>query len=71
MASAGRAIAGGSCATVGITGLTLGGGVGVLVRAYGLTCDSLTGVEIVTADGVVHTANATNDAQDPSSLTSR
>lgn len=57
----GRAIAGGSCATVGITGLTLGGGVGVLVRAYGLTCDSLVGVEIVTADGVIHSASATTD----------
>lgn len=59
--TAGRALAGGSCATVGITGLTLGGGVGVLVRAYGLTCDSLTEVEIVTADGTVKTANATTE----------
>ncbi len=57
--SAGRALAGGSCATVGITGLTLGGGVGVLVRAYGLTCDSLTEVEIVTADGRTRRASAT------------
>ena len=31
----GRAIAGGSCPTVGISGLTLGGGVGVLTRAMG------------------------------------
>lgn len=54
---AGRALAGGSCATVGITGLTLGGGVGALVRAYGLTCDSLTEVQIVTADGSIITAN--------------
>jgi FAD/FMN-containing dehydrogenase len=60
--NAGRSLAGGSCATVGMTGLTLGGGVGVLVRAYGLTCDSLTAVEIVTADGTVHTANAKSDA---------
>ncbi|MET0991793.1 MAG: FAD-dependent oxidoreductase [Lacisediminihabitans sp.] len=58
----GRSIAAGSCATVGITGLTLGGGVGVLTRAYGLTCDSLTAVEIVTADGQVHTATEKTDA---------
>jgi hypothetical protein len=62
LAANGRAIAGGSCATVGIAGLTLGGGVGVLTRAYGLTCDQLTEVEIVTADGTVHTANATKDS---------
>lgn len=60
--SAGRAIAGGSCATVGVTGLTLGGGVGVLVRSFGLACDQLTGVEIVTADGAVHQASPTTDA---------
>ena len=59
--SQGRALAGGSCATVGIAGLTLGGGVGVLVRAYGLTIDSLTGIEIVTADGVTRTATATSN----------
>ena len=58
----GVAIAGGSCATVGIAGLTLGGGVGVLVRAYGLTIDSLTSVEIVTADGTTRTASATENA---------
>jgi hypothetical protein len=57
----GVAIAGGSCATVGIAGLTLGGGVGVLVRNYGLTIDSLTGVEIVTADGRTRTATATEN----------
>ena len=61
--SRGRAIAGGSCATVGITGLTLGGGVGVLVRSFGLACDQLTEVEMVTADGVVHTANASSDTE--------
>jgi len=58
---AGRAIAGGSCATVGVTGLTLGGGVGVLVRSFGLACDQLTEVQLVTADGAVHTANANSD----------
>jgi FAD/FMN-containing dehydrogenase len=58
---AGRAIAGGSCATVGVTGLTLGGGVGVLVRSFGLACDQLTEVQLVTADGAVHTANSGSD----------
>jgi hypothetical protein len=57
----GVAIPGGSCATVGIAGLTLGGGVGVLVRAYGLTIDSLASVEIVTADGTTRTASATDN----------
>ncbi|MGH3266242.1 MAG: FAD-binding oxidoreductase, partial [Trebonia sp.] len=58
----GRALAAGSCATVGVTGLTLGGGVGVLVRAYGLTSDALTELEIVTADGAVRTVNAKENA---------
>ena len=54
LAAAGRAIGGGSCATVGIGGLTLGGGLGVLVRSFGLACDQLTGVTLITADGRVH-----------------
>jgi FAD/FMN-containing dehydrogenase len=58
---AGRALAAGSCATVGVAGLTLGGGVGVLVRAYGLTCDALTELQIVTADGTVRTVSDTAD----------
>ncbi|GAA4265107.1 FAD-binding oxidoreductase [Frondihabitans peucedani] len=58
----GRAIGAGSCGTVAVGGLTLGGGVGVLSRSFGLTCDQLTGVEIVTADGVVHQASAAKDA---------
>jgi len=54
----GRAIAAGSCATVGVAGLTLGGGVGVLTRAMGLTCDAVNSMQVVTADGTVRTASA-------------
>jgi FAD binding domain/Berberine and berberine like len=57
LAAKGRAVPGGSCATVGIAGLTLGGGIGVTARAYGLTCDSLQSVQIVTANGAVLTAS--------------
>ncbi|GAA2288159.1 FAD-binding dehydrogenase [Streptomyces ruber] len=51
LAAKGVTIPAGSCPTVGVSGLTLGGGHGVASRAYGLTCDSLTGATIVTADG--------------------
>ncbi|HEX5088471.1 MAG TPA: FAD-binding oxidoreductase [Nocardioides sp.] len=57
LGSRGRAIAAGSCATVGIAGLTLGGGVGVLTRAFGLTCDAVTSMQVVTADGSVRTVS--------------
>ena len=53
LAAHGRAVPGGSCPTVGISGLTLGGGIGVVGRAYGLTCDNVKSMQIVTADGQV------------------
>ena len=46
-----RLLPGGSCPTVGIAGLTLGGGIGVFGRRYGMTCDNLRAVDVVTADG--------------------
>ena len=62
LAARGRALPAGSCPTVGIAGLTLGGGVGVLGRSYGLTADRLQQVELVTADGTLHRADADTDA---------
>ncbi|MGW0334518.1 FAD-binding oxidoreductase [Streptomyces sp. NPDC003011] len=60
LAEKGVTIPAGTCPTVGISGLTLGGGHGVVSRAYGLTCDSLTQATLITADGTQLTANATD-----------
>ncbi len=43
----------GDTASVGIAGLTLGGGVGFLLRKYGLTIDGVLAAEVVTADGEI------------------
>ncbi|WP_054052083.1 FAD-binding oxidoreductase [Alloactinosynnema sp. L-07] len=61
LAKAGRCLPGGSCPTVGIGGLTLGGGIGVLSRKFGLTCDKLRSAQVVTADGMLRTASAYSD----------
>ncbi|MGH3726397.1 MAG: FAD-binding oxidoreductase [Mycobacterium sp.] len=57
VADAGRMLAGGSCPTVGIAGLTLGGGIGVLTRKFGLTSDQLLSARAVTADGEIRTVS--------------
>ncbi|MFF3709021.1 FAD-binding oxidoreductase [Streptomyces phaeochromogenes] len=61
LAAKGVTIPAGSCPTVGVSGLTLGGGHGVVSRAYGLTCDSLTQATLITAAGKQLTASATEN----------
>ncbi|MHB8826378.1 MAG: FAD-binding oxidoreductase [Acidimicrobiales bacterium] len=60
-----RLVPAGSCPSVGVAGLTLGGGVGVLARRYGLTCDSLVETTTVLADSTTLTVN---DATHPELL---
>ncbi|MBX6752355.1 MAG: FAD-binding oxidoreductase, partial [Micromonosporaceae bacterium] len=62
---AGLLVPSGIVTDTGIGGLTLGGGVGWTMRRFGLTCDSLTGVEMVTADG---TRLLADDRTDPELL---
>jgi FAD/FMN-containing dehydrogenase len=57
----GLATTGGQVSSTGIAGLTLHGGLGTLHRTFGLALDNLRSVEIVTADGQVRTASATEN----------
>ncbi len=58
----GLAVPGGVISTTGISGLTLGGGIGHLSRKYGLSIDNLLEVDMVLADGSFVTANADDNA---------
>lgn len=49
-----RILPAGSCGTVGIGGLTLGGGYGFFARKYGLTCDNLLAATFVDGNGKIH-----------------
>ena len=59
----GKYLPGGSCQSVGIGGLTLGGGYGLMSRNYGLTCDSLLEATVVTGEGKI-----INTKEDPELL---
>lgn len=58
----GLAAPGGVISTTGVSGLTLGGGIGYLSRKYGLSIDSLLAVDMVLADGTFVQASAEENA---------
>ena len=59
----GLAVVTGSCSSVGMTGLTLGGGYGSLIGRFGLALDNLIAAEVVLADGRIVTASPSNEQE--------
>ena len=57
-----RYVQGGGCTSVGVAGLIQSGGFGSLSKGFGTAASSLLEAEVVTADGLVRTVNACNDA---------
>ena len=62
LGAAGLVLTSGDTTTVGVGGLTLGGGIGWLVRTYGLALDSLVAASVVTADSELLHVSATKHA---------
>ena len=59
----GYGLAAGSCPSVGIAGQTQGGGQGVVATTHGLTCDAVTALTVVTADGAVREVDARREPE--------
>jgi FAD/FMN-containing dehydrogenase len=59
----GLATTGGLISTTGVAGFTLGGGIGWLMRRHGLACDNLRAADVVTADGTLVRADATQNTE--------
>jgi len=58
----GVSIPAGSCPTVGIAGLAFGGGIGVVARQHGLSCDAINSVQVVTADSRIVNIDASHNS---------
>lgn len=61
LAAQGVTVPAGSCPSVGVSGVTLGGGMGLAGRNFGLTTDNVIGVQIVTPDGKLRQVNSRTD----------
>src|SRR5436305_1069283 len=57
----GLATTGGLVSSTGVAGFTLGGGIGWTMRKFGLACDNLVAADVVTADGRLVRASASDD----------
>jgi FAD/FMN-containing dehydrogenase len=58
-----QSVPAGSCGTVGIGGLALGGGIGMETSAFGMTCDTVVAADVVTADGRHRTVDAAREPE--------